>query len=152
MTSVSKIDVAAVYRAEHDRLWRSLLAYCGDGEIASDAVAEAFAQLLGRSDEVRNARAWLWRSAYRIAGGLLERERRAIRGTVDSAIVDDESLVELFSILGGLSKQQRACIVLRHVGGFTGGEIAELLGTSEGTVRVQIHRAHAALRESLEFE
>ena len=28
-------------------------------------------------------------------------------------------------------------------------EVAELLGTSAGTVRVQLHRAHAALRDTI---
>jgi len=38
-----------------------------DPEVASDAVAEAFAQLIRRGDEVRDPRAWVWRSAFRIA-------------------------------------------------------------------------------------
>jgi len=38
---------------------------------------------------------------------------------------------------------------LRHVGGFTSTEIAELLDTSPTTVRVQLHRAHGSLRRSL---
>ena len=143
-------EVEAVYRAQHERLWRSLLAFTGSPELASDAEAEALAQMIGRGDEIVDLSAWLWRSAYRIAGGMLQRQRRTFGGDVDRAIVDDPPLFELFSVLGDLSKQQRACIVLRHAGRFTAAEIADLLGTTEGTVRVQLHRAHAALRLELE--
>ena len=35
--------VETVYRADAERLWRAIYAFAGDAEIASDAVAEAFA-------------------------------------------------------------------------------------------------------------
>jgi DNA-directed RNA polymerase specialized sigma24 family protein len=38
---------------------------------------------------------------------------------------------------------------LRYVGEYTSPEIGELLGTSADTVRVQLHRAHAALRRTM---
>ena len=63
--------VEAVYRSVHPRLWRSLLSYTGDAELASDAEAEAFAQVLRRGDAVDDVEAWVWRSAFRIASGLL---------------------------------------------------------------------------------
>src|SRR5262245_44843658 len=63
--------VEAVYRSVHRRLWRALVAYTGDAELASDAAAEAFAQVLRRGDAVDDVGAWVWRSAFRIASGLL---------------------------------------------------------------------------------
>ena len=54
--------VEAVYRSVHPRLWRSLLSYTGDAELASDAEAEAFAQVLRRGDAVDDVEAWVWRS------------------------------------------------------------------------------------------
>ena len=50
---------------------------------------------------------------------------------------------------GPLSDQQRACIVLRYAAQLDTAGIASALGTSEGTVRVQLHRAHATLRRTL---
>jgi DNA-directed RNA polymerase specialized sigma24 family protein len=35
--------VETVYRQDGDRLWRALYAFAGDADLASDAVAEAFA-------------------------------------------------------------------------------------------------------------
>jgi len=76
--------VEAVYRSVHPRLWRSLLSYTGDAELASDAEAEAFAQVLRRGDAVDDVAAWVWRSAFRIASGLL-----ATRSVLDQLTVPD---------------------------------------------------------------
>ena len=59
--------VEAVYRAVHVRLWRSLLSFTGDPDLASDAEAEAFAQVMRRGDAVDDVAARVWRSAFRIA-------------------------------------------------------------------------------------
>ena len=56
------LSVEALYRADADRLWRAVYAFAGDAEIASDAVAEAYAQVLHRGWAVRDPQAWTWRS------------------------------------------------------------------------------------------
>jgi RNA polymerase sigma-70 factor, ECF subfamily len=142
--------VEAVYRSLHPRLWRSLLAYTGDAELASDAEAEAFAQALGRGDAVDDVAAWVWRSAFHIASGLREaRSRSNGLGPAEGSTAATGSVTEFLGLLADLSLQQRACVALRYVGGYTAPEIGELLGTSAGTVRVQLHRAHAALRDTI---
>ena len=62
----------------------------------------------------------------------------------------DSSLVDLVCQLQTLSVQQRAVVVLRYVGGLSTAEIADVLHTTAGTVRVQLHRAHGALRVTME--
>ena len=57
---------------------------------------------------------------------------------------------DALDLLATLSEQQRAAVVLRYAGGFTPTEIADLLGTSAGTIRVQLHRAHAHLRDRID--
>ena len=79
----------------------------------------------------------------------VEVECRPISVAVDGWVASSGSVGEFLGLLGGLSPQQRACVALRYVGGYTALEIGELLGTSAGTVRVQLHRAHVALRESI---
>ena len=142
--------VEAVYRSVHPRLWRSLLAYTGDAELASDAEAEAFAQVLRRGDAVDDVAAWVWRSAFRIASGLLAaRSRSNDPRPAEGSTPPTGSVAEFLGLLADLSPQQRACVALRYVGEYTSPEIGELLGTSAGTVRVQLHRAHAALRHTI---
>ncbi len=142
--------VETVYRSLHPRLWRSLLSYTGDAELASDAEAEAFAQVLRRGDAVDDVAAWVWRSAFRIASGLLAARSRFQRvRPAEGSTPTTGSVAEFLGLLADLSPQQRACVALRYVGEYTSPEIGELLGTSAGTVRVQLHRAHAALRHTI---
>lgn len=145
--------VAAVYRSVHHRLWRSLFAYAGDAELASDAEAEAFAQVLRRGDAVTDVAAWVWRSAFRIAAGLLAARSGAGEpgdvADVDGGASSQQSVTDFLGLLGELSPQQRACVALRYVGEYTAPEIGELLGTSASTVRVHLHRAHATLRQTI---
>jgi RNA polymerase sigma-70 factor (ECF subfamily) len=49
--------------------------------------------------------------------------------------------------LAELSEDAREVVVLRDVEGLSTKETAELLGISEGAVKVRLHRAHAALRK-----
>ena len=70
-------SVEALYRADADRLWRAVYAFAADPEIASDAVAEAYAQVLHRGAAVRDPQAWTWRAAFRIASGALKARRDA---------------------------------------------------------------------------
>ena len=149
MTVVVSERVEAVYRSVHKKLWRSLMAYAGDPELASDAESEAFAQALRRGDEIEDVERWVWKSAFRILDGLLKGRRRAAPPSGDDHIVLDASDAEFVSMLGDLSTQQRKIVVLRYLGQFNAAEIAELLDTSAGSVRVQLHRAHTTLRRTL---
>jgi RNA polymerase sigma factor (sigma-70 family) len=106
--------------------------------------------VLRRGDAVDDVEAWVWRSAFRIASGLLAtRSLSSELGPVGSSTPATESLAEFLALLADLSPQQRACVALRYVGRYTSPEIGALLGTSAGTVRVQLNRAHAALRDSI---
>lgn len=140
--------VEAAYRAVHARLWRALFAFTADAELASDAEAEAFAQVLRRGEAVDDVEAWVWRSAFRIASGLLA-SRSTNLSAEDASVSPPQSMTEFLGLLEGLSAQQRACVALRYVGGYTSVEIGEVLGTTAGTVRVQLSRAHSVLRDLL---
>lgn len=138
--------VEATYRRVHDRLWRALLSYCGDPEVASDAESEAFAQALARGDAIENLESWVWRSSFKIANGMLATRSplTAVPDRPDGSI--PFSAVEFLDELSELSPQQRACIVLRYVAQFEPAGIADILDTTPNTVSVQLHRAHSALR------
>jgi RNA polymerase sigma-70 factor (sigma-E family) len=64
----------------------------------------------------------------------------------------DADLVEqdaTWRLCATLPTRQRAAVVLRFYEGMADAEIAAVLGCSAGTVRSQIHRALAALRQRL---
>jgi RNA polymerase sigma-70 factor (ECF subfamily) len=54
--------------------------------------------------------------------------------------------------LAALAPEQRAVIVLRHLLGFTPGEIARVLGLPRGTVNSRLRRGLDALVEPLRDE
>lgn len=153
VTAASGTDaVRTAYEAVHEPLWRALLAYSGSTDVADEAVAEAFAQLLRRGHGVRDPAAWAWRAAFRIASGELQRRRaRGGDGVVpDVGVAMPEPALDLLAALRRLSQQQRACVVLCDIAGHPAPDAARLLGTTAATVRVQLMRARRRLRDLLE--
>ena len=57
-------------------------------ELASEAMAEAFAQALGRGAAVAPPDRWIWRTAFRIAAGELKERRRVAAFEGQRASVD----------------------------------------------------------------
>ncbi|HEY1176891.1 MAG TPA: SigE family RNA polymerase sigma factor [Phytomonospora sp.] len=58
----------------------------------------------------------------------------------------------LWRLLGGLSRMQRAVLVLRFYEDLAYAQIAELLGVGESTVRVHAHKGLSVLRVSPQLE
>jgi RNA polymerase sigma-70 factor (ECF subfamily) len=139
-----------LFSEEGPKLWRAVFAFAQDGALASDAVAEAFAQCLRRGAAVRDPRAWVWASSFRIAAGeLKERGRWApLPEDWDAPAAGDIS--ELLAAIGRLAPMQRAVLTLRHYAGYDAGEIASLLGIARATVRVHLSRGRRRLRTILE--
>ena len=71
MKTVGRNAVERVYLTEGPKIWRALVAYSGDVDIANDAFAEALAQALSRGDDLRTPERWIWKVSFRIAGGEL---------------------------------------------------------------------------------
>ena len=120
-----------VYRTDGKRLWWAVLAYSGDPEIASDAVAEAFAQALRAERGIRSPADWVWRVDFAWppsstkAGPVPGRNRRA---PTSSTTVRANHLGA-----SGPLGAQRAAVVLHYYGGYTAREIGSMTGTSGAT-------------------
>jgi DNA-directed RNA polymerase specialized sigma24 family protein len=104
--------VERLYRTEGGWLWRAVMAYCGDREIANDAVAEVLHTGPRPGEAIRAPLPWLWRSAFRIATGELKARRRPDLATVDPGYEMPEPLADLIGALGRLSPNQRAALIL----------------------------------------
>jgi RNA polymerase sigma-70 factor, ECF subfamily len=140
--------IEALYREQGARLWRSVLAFTGDREVASDAVAEAFAQALSRGAAVRDPAKWVWKAAFRIAAGELKR-RRTLASEAESSYETAEA-AGLIWALQRLSPNQRAAVVLYHYGGYRASEVAAIIGSTTAAVKVHLSRGRRRLRELLE--
>jgi RNA polymerase sigma-70 factor, ECF subfamily len=157
MTSVDHVPagvsgadrIERLYRERGDRIWRGLLAFSGDPEVASDAVAEAFAQVLRLGDEVRDPERWVWRAAFRIAAGELKERRRSGLAVRPGSYEMEEPARDLVLALGALSERQRAAVVLHDAAGYPARDVARIVGSTEAAIRVHLMRGRRRLRELL---
>jgi len=149
-TTTRDAAIETLYREDGTRLWRAVRAYAADTNVADDAVAEAFAQLLRRGEEVREPQKWVWRAAFKIAAGELHRRRRDVaEAPADVGALDPECTVDLHRALALLSPSQRAAVVLHDYAGYSASESARVFGSTEAAMRVHLMRGRRRLRELL---
>jgi RNA polymerase sigma-70 factor, ECF subfamily len=142
--------VERLYREQGARMWHAVLAFAGDPEVASDAVAEAFAQALRRGEEIRDAERWIWRTMFRVAAGELKARSRSVPMTIERTYEMEEPARELVAALSRLSERQRAAVVLHHAAGYPIREVAAIVGSTPAAVKVHLMRGRRRLRELLE--
>jgi len=142
--------VEHVYREHGARLYRAILLYAGDREIAADAVAEAFAQALRRGDAIRAPDRWIWKTAYRLAAGELARRRSLSDHSGEAAYEISEASLLLSIAMRQLSPMQRAAVALHDYAGYSLREVAAITGSTASAVSVHLVRGHKKIRRYLE--
>ena len=143
-------DIESLYRADADRLWRAIYAFAGDREIASDAVAEAYAQLLRRGAAVRDPAAWVWRTAFQVSRGALKTRRRdELLTSTPEESADTHVDQDLLTAVRQLPDGQRAAVILFYYADLPVREIADRLGTNSLAVRANLSRGRRRLRDLL---
>jgi RNA polymerase sigma factor (sigma-70 family) len=153
-------DAAAFYRAHADELTRFATGLVGRSD-AADVVANAVAKTLAARDwdSLDNPRAYLFRAVYREAMSWRRAAaRRSVRhrtdaerlSAADKAVSDpldhDERVAAAIAQLSG---RQRAVILLTYWDDRPIDEVAQVLGTSAGSVKKHLARARSALRAQL---
>jgi len=132
-------------------MWRALLEFTGDPDIASDALAEAFTQAMARGDAILDPQGWIWRASFKIAAGYLK-DRRGVTAMpgADRSTELPEPVVDLVAALRTLSPKQRAAAVLHYYADLPVSEVARTLDCTQTTVRVHLLQARRRLRPLLE--
>jgi RNA polymerase sigma-70 factor (ECF subfamily) len=141
-----------LYRDEGARVERALVLFTGERVVAQDAVAEAFAQAIRRGDDVRDLKAWIWRTAFRVAAGELKDRSRRAGASREESYEMPEPVIDLIRALERLSPKQRASLVLFHYAGYPTTEIARILGTTPQAVTVHLAVGRKRLRRLLEVD
>jgi RNA polymerase sigma-70 factor (ECF subfamily) len=142
--------VEELYRTQGDRIWRAVWAYARDPDLASDAVAEAFAQAIARGAAIRSPTAWIWRASFRIAAGMLKDRRRTVGLDRQASYEFADLNSDLVWALQQLPPQQRAAVILFYYADHPIREIAAILDSSMVAVRVNLSRGRQRLRQILE--
>jgi RNA polymerase sigma-70 factor (ECF subfamily) len=119
-------------------------------DLVQDVFLKALRQL-PRLNEPRSFGGWLAAIARHRAADF---HRRAVPTTVlpdelPGPEPEDREALAVLAVLRTLPEAYRETLVLRLVEGMTGPEIAERTGLSPGSVRVNLHRGMAKLREKL---
>lgn len=143
------------YEQCHDRVLAGVRIATRDAEHAPDAVSEAFTQAFAAWDRVavmERPEAWVYTVAVntlRRRGRRAGTERRLMgrlhdRDRTTDATVDDANR-ELWDAVATLAPRQRQAIALRYLLGFSQHEVAEAMGTSDGTAASTLAKARAQL-------
>ena len=145
------------------RLYWGLRRMCGDHQEAEDLTQETFIRAYRAMGEFDRARfhdlrlsPWLWTIALNLGRNhLRNRSRRPTfvemheHGHEDPELPDGAAWDRRFA---ALTSHQKRAVVLKHVVGLSIADISEATGRPEGTVKADIHRGIAKLREKLENE
>ncbi|HXE62282.1 MAG TPA: sigma-70 family RNA polymerase sigma factor [Bryobacteraceae bacterium] len=155
----------ALFERYKDKVYSIALRYSGDAASAEDIAQESFLKLfvgIGGFRGESSFSAWLYRL---VVNSCLDQKRRAWRLTplLDDALdllrspgqnaldgmMHEEISAHLRSVLAGLSDEQRMLVVLRYTQSLSYDEIAEILGTSTGTIASRLNRIHRTLERRL---
>ncbi len=151
----SASDFEALFRLHWPSAWRAAFLVVHDAAAAEDIAQEAFLAAirnLDRFDRRRPFGPWLHRIVInRAIDWARTRTLRAELELVDTAAPASSPDVgsDVLHALSGLSPEHRAVIVLRHLLGYTPGEIARLLDLPRGTVNSRLRRGLDQLQETL---
>ncbi len=161
--SRSETAFATAYRCTANPLASFANGMVHDQRFAEDAVQQAFLELVKAAPRVkgdgRSLRAWLFRSVrFTCLDELRRRSRRPehLTATVPEVGVDPGLPPELdidpdlAAAMSQLTSQQRTVLVLRHVVGMDGSEIAEVVGGNRVAVYAMARRAESRLRSLLD--
>jgi len=141
----------------------------GAADDAEDAAQEDFLRAfkyLHRLDTRKPIEPWLMQMTVNVCRNIGRNRQRRWNtfpgmAPADSACADESSnphagLAEeqqrqmLWRALEGLPEKERMAVVLRDIEGMSTSEVAEMLGSSETTVRSQISRARVRMKDAID--
>jgi RNA polymerase sigma-70 factor (ECF subfamily) len=156
----------ALVERHHGSVYRVCWSILGDPDQVDDAVQESFIKAYRALPRFRgdaSFRTWLLSIAGNEARGALRRAKRRRERALDDAgpiaseerdaaektALQDEA-VRVRALVAELPEKQRMAVTLRIDEGLSFREIGEIIGSSEGSARVNYHHGIRRLREMVE--
>ena len=147
-------DAAALdelYRRYRDQVYTLCLNLCGNRDEAQDLLQETFVRAwrgLPRFAGRCMFSTWLYRIAVNLSRDAARRRRRVLDAMPAASAAPDSAIDEVRAALAGLQHSHRAVLVLRYFQSLSHKEIAECLHWSLSRVKVTLHRAKRAFKDS----
>ena len=145
-----------------DPLYRHALGMTGSPDVAEDILQTSFIKAYQHLTEVRGRfDAWLFRIVANGCKDWLKNIRRthlsydeddqpSSFASPDEDLDRTELRSDLDTALGKLAPSLREAFIMKHVEGRSYEEMADLLGTTVGALKMRVHRAREALQALLE--
>jgi RNA polymerase sigma-70 factor, ECF subfamily len=142
------------FQTEYPSLVRTLYMVVYDRELARDIAQDTFVQLFARWRRISHyerPEAWVRRVGIRMAvrASGRERVRPRLERELDFATMPKPVDVDVVRAIERLPASQRAAVALFYLEDRPVSEVAEVLGCSEVTAKVHLHRARRRLAELL---
>ena len=153
---------SALIHRYSDPLYRHALGMTGSPDVAEDILQQSFIKAYNHLSEVRGRfDAWLFRIVANGCKDWLKNIRRthvsydeddqpSNYATPDEDLDRSQLRDDLDRALGSLAPSLREAFVMKHVEGRSYEEMADLLGTTVGALKMRVHRAREALQALLE--
>jgi RNA polymerase sigma-70 factor (ECF subfamily) len=153
-------DFEELFRAHYELVYRTAYSVTGNRPDAEDVLQTIFLRLLHRlpPDFERNPEGYLYRAAINLSLNTL-RSRKHTAGTDGLEQVpapversrepDDRSRRQLREAIAQLKPKAIEILILHYAHGYSDAQIAEMLGTSRGTIAVSLYRTRARLKKLL---
>jgi RNA polymerase sigma-70 factor, ECF subfamily len=156
-------DFEAIFNESHALVYRVAYRITGNKEDAEDVLQTLFLRLLRREvlpDIERNPKAYMHRSAINIALDIVKQRARTVAtGNIEDQAgerSDQPNRLPAFRVqdwlrdaLAELNPKAAEIFVLKHVEGYNNAEIANMIGSTRGTVAVLLFRARVRLKKSI---
>ncbi len=156
--------IREIYRQLAGPMLGYLTRFCGDRGLAEDALQETFVRVHKVRHTYQRGRPlkpWMYAIARHVAiDELRRRKRRKEIGDSDEVLASipgedpreapgQRAPVDIEGALAGLPAAQREALVMTKLNGMSVREAAAALNSTEGAVKVKVHRAMQKLRERL---
>ena len=157
----------SLFREHHGAVYRAAFRITGNAMDAEDVLQTVFTRLLRREEQPdlsESAGSYLHRAAVNAALDLMRRRKRSRKVDLDEVgetLVDvsdigperargsQELKAKLREAMGRLSPRQAEIFTLRYLEGLGNLEIAKMLGASQTSIAVLLHRARHRLQKEL---
>ena len=157
-------QVAQLYTEYRQDVYRYLVLLGLPAGQAQETTQEAFMRMyvtLRNGTHIRHPRAWIFTVAHNLAlnvkqsesnthslDPLAEIQLRDLTPDPERQMIENQRMEKLHNALGGLSEQQRVCLLLRAEG-FRYREIADIIGVGTSTVGEFLRRAITRLSKTV---